>query len=85
MYPVQKGDTLSRITTYELYRDHLPLQIRICFVLAGLNEGKFAAYIYGHDIAVAGQWAVADTEQAALHECLSKIRRMTRDQIVAAS
>lgn len=82
MFPVQKMDTLAKVTTYELRRDGLPLQIRIYYVLRGNNEGKYVACIFAHDIDIAHQWAVCDSEQAALRETLEKILPLTRKQVV---
>lgn len=82
MYPLQKNDSLSRTTFYELYRDHHPLQIRICYNLSGHNAGKYMAHSYASEITIAHQWAIADSEQSAIRETLSKIQELTYKEII---
>ncbi len=82
IFPTRVGDTLNKMTIYELCRDYRSIKIEIRFGLVGPEAGKYSATpIVKDDYASDQLWGYGDTEQAALRDCLTKIQHLSAPEM----
>lgn len=83
MYPIQEGDLLFKVTTYELYKSCKCLKIEVGYCLAGEEAGQFKASISCDGIDLSNKLeGHGESETAALRETLLKIQGLSLEEIV---
>lgn len=75
MYPVQEGDVLKRVSSYELGRRLETLNVSVEFVLTGKAAGQVHADARYKGVLIdADFWGYGATEGESLRDLLTKIR-----------
>jgi hypothetical protein len=89
LYTLNEGELLTKVHKYELKRDSVKLRIDVHEVLAGTIDDQFFAIpnlLFREEREVDPQFiGCGDTEQAALEDCLQKIKKAPIQVIVPPS
>ena len=85
MYPLNEGDSLAKVTRYELARGDDGITIEVRWYLGGPEAGTYTAApldLEGFHVSPA-LWGEGGTETAALRACLEKIRHLSPSRVRA--
>lgn len=82
MIPIDEGEVLARVQTYELMRGREHFYIDVCEVIAG--ESPYRYWAFPNLIFVKGRrryFGKGQTEKEALRDCLRRVRAVSLEEI----